>query len=198
MDEKTENLRDLFMDVTEEEGVTEQQEETPGSLTDDRPVEERLTGVIERMGETYDFETDWPIEEYRRLVHGFFEGETDADIADDLATDEDEVFRARMDLHLLREADAEFPFDPRELREHLDEGATPDDLAADLGVEEATVRRARRVQRAHEEARTANDRYRDEFEELVGDADLSGQLARDAQEDGLEEATEGMETDVEM
>lgn len=197
MDEKTEELRDIFLDVTDEEAVTDRQEETPGSLTDDRPVEERLTTVIDRMCEEYDFETDWSTEDYRRLVRAFFEEDAD-DLAAALDADETEIFRARMDLHLLREDDDEFPFELRDLRERFEAGATPAEVAAAFGVEEATVRRARRVQRAREEARTANDRYRDEFEELVADGDLSTQLARDAQKDGLEEATEGMENDLEM
>lgn len=197
LDEKTEELRDLFLDVAEEETVTERQEETPGSLTDERPVEERLTTVIERMRTAYEFDTDWSVEEYRRLVRGFFEEGTDG-LAAAFGVDEDELFRARMDLHLLREEDAAFPFELRELRERLADGATPGDVAAAFDVDQSTVRRARRVQRAREEARTANDRYRDEFEELVADGDLSNQLARDAREDGLQEATEGMENDIEM
>lgn len=196
MDEKTEELRDLFLDVTEEDTVTERQEETPGSLTDERSVEERLTAVIERMQEAYEFDTDWSTEEYRRLVRGFFE-END-ELAAEFDADEDELFQARMDLHLLREADAEFPFELRELRERLEADESPEEVAAAYDVDEATVRRARRVQRAREEARTANHRYRDEFEELVADGDLSNQLARDAREDGLKEATEGMENDIEM
>lgn len=200
MDEKTEELRDLFLDVAEEETVTEPQEETPGSLTDERSVDERLTAVIERMIENYDFDTDWSVEEYRRLVRDFFEdeGENEGSLAGAFDADEEEVFRARMDLHLLREEDAEFPFELRELRERFDGGDSPSDVADEFGVDEGTVRRARRVQRAREEARTANDRYRDEFEELVADGDLSNRLAHDAREDGLREATEGMENELEM
>jgi membrane-associated HD superfamily phosphohydrolase len=196
LDEKTEELRDLFLDVADEETVTERQEETPGSLTDERPVEERLTAVIERMRESYEFDTDRSIEEYRRLVRGFFEDETDLESAFD--ADEDELFRARMDLHLLREEDTEFPVELRELRERLEADESLEEIAAAFEVDEETVRRARRVQRTREQARTANDRYRDEFEELVADGDLSNRLARDAREDGLQEATEGMENDIEM
>ena len=199
MDEKTEELRDLFLDVTEEDTVTERQEETPGSLTDERPVDERLTEVIERMKGTYEFDTDWSIDEYRRLVRGFFGDNTDADdLAAEFDVDEDELFQARMDLHLIREGDLDFSFELRDLRERFEEGEEPDEIAAAFDVSEETIQRARRVQRAREEARTANDRYRDEFEELVADGDLSSQLVRDTREDGLEEATEGMENDIEI
>lgn len=197
MDEKTEELRDLFLDVSDDGTVTEQQEETPGSLTDEQPENERLDDVIERMGERYEFETDWDDESYRRLVRGFFDEESDAELASALDTDERSVARARMDLHLIREADTEFPFELRELR-RLRTGEEEVDPVEELDTDEATLERALCVIETQDEARTANDRFRDEFEEIVTDGDLSSRLARDAREDGLEEATEGMETDVSM
>lgn len=197
MDEKTEELRDLFLDVADDGTVTEQQEETPGSLTDEPPEDERLEDVIDRMEERYEFETDWDGEEYRRLIREFFDDASDADIASELDTDEESVTRARMDLHLLRESDTEFPFELREFRRlRAEEGDA--DLATELDTDEGTIGRALDVVDTQDEARTANDRFRDEFEEIVTDGDLSSQLARDAREDGLEEATEGMENDLSM
>jgi hypothetical protein len=197
MDEKTEELRDLFLDVADDGTVTEPQEETPGSLTDEQPEDERLDDVIERMQERYAFETDWDDEAYRRLVRGFFDEESDADLAEELDVDEGSVVRARMDLHLLRESDTEFPFELRKLRQ-LRNAEEEVDLAEELEADEATLERAICVIETQDEARTANDRFRDEFEEIVTDGDLSTQLARDAREDGLEEATEGMENDLSM
>lgn len=197
MDEKTEELRDLFLDVADDGTVTETQEETPGSLTDERPEDERLDDVIGRMEERYAFDTDWDPERYRRLVRGFFDEESDADLAAELEADEESIARARMDLHLLRESDTEFPFELRELRRLRTAEADVDPIE-ELDTDEATLERATRVVETQDEARTANDRFRDEFEEIVTDGDLSSQLARDAREDGLEEATEGMENDLSM
>ncbi|MDL5362981.1 hypothetical protein [Halalkalicoccus sp. NIPERK01] len=197
MDEKTEELRDLFLDVADDGTVTETQEETPGSLTDERPEDERLDDVIGRMEERYAFDTDWDSERYRRLVRGFFDEESDADLAAELEVDEESIVRARMDLHLLRESDAEFSFELRELRRLRTDEANVDPIE-ELEVDEATLERATRVIETQDEARTANDRFRDEFEEIVTDGDLSSQLARDAREDGLKEATEGMENDLSM
>lgn len=197
MDEKTEELRDLFLDVTDDGTVTEQQEETPGSLTEDRPEPERLDEVIGRMSERYEFDTDWNTEEYRRLIRGFFEDESDTALADDLDVDTDDLFGARLDLHLLRESDTEFAFELRELRRLRTEEADVD-FADELDAEEETIDRAVRIIETQDDARTANDRFRDEFEEIVTDGDLSTQLAHDAREDGLEEATEGMENDLSM
>lgn len=197
MDEKTEELRDLFLDVADEETVTEPQEETPGSLTDERPEAERLDGVIERMRERYAFDTDWGDESYRRLVRAFFDEESDAELTETLDTDESDLFRGRMDLHLLREDDTDFPFELRELR-RLRNAEEDADLASELDAEAESLDRAIRVIETQDEARTANDRFHDEFEEIVTDGDLSNRLARDVQEDGLEEATEGMENDLSM
>lgn len=197
MDEKTEELRDLFLDVADDGTVTETQEETPGSLTDERPEDERLDDVIGRMEERYAFDTDLDSERYRRLVRGFFDEESDADLAAELEVDEESIARARMDLHLLRESDTEFPFELRELRRLRTDEADGDPIE-ELDTDEATLERAIRVVETQDEARTANDRFRDEFEEIVTDGDLSSQLARDAREDGLEEATEGMENDLSM
>ncbi|MFC6756633.1 hypothetical protein ACFQER_07955 [Halomicroarcula sp. GCM10025894] len=59
MDEKTEQLRDIFMDVSDEASVTESQAAGRGSLTDtdEATVEERLGETVARMRERYDFRT---------------------------------------------------------------------------------------------------------------------------------------------
>jgi hypothetical protein len=76
-----------------------------------------------------------------------------------------------------------------------DEGV---DDAADAEIDRETVARYRRVAEADVESIRASDRFRDEFEELLTDAELSARLARDAREDGLQEATEDIETDVSL
>jgi hypothetical protein len=197
MDEKTEELRDLFLDVADDGTVTESQEETPGSLTEERPEEERLDDTVGRMREQYEFDTDWSTEAYRRFVRGFFDEKSDEELADELEVDAEEVFSARLDLHLLRERDTEFPFELRTLRRLRTEDGDADP-ATELDTDEDTLTRATRVIETQDETRTVNDRFRDEFEEIVTDGDLSSQLARDAREDGLKEATEGMENDLSM
>jgi len=71
-----------------------------------------------------------------------------------------------------------------------------DERADELGVDEGTVRRYGAVVEADLESTRANDRFRDGFRELLTDSDIEGPLASEAREDGLEEATEDMETDV--
>ena len=106
------------------------------------------------------------------------------------------VSRARIDLHLLREVDSDAPFDADDLRELLDADASTAECAEELDVSESTVRRYRRVIDAQAERRTVNDRYRDEFEAVLQDRELSDRMTEEVQKDGLDDATEGMETNV--
>ena len=200
MDEKTEELRDIFIDVTDEDTVTESQEDTRGSLadTDSGDIEEQIESVIDSMRGRYEFETDLSDEQLVEIVERFYEGDSDAEIARELGDDvsRTNVVRARLDLHLVREQDTDAPFDLDEFRARVNEDASTADLAEAFDVSESTVRRYRRVIEAQNESRQANDRYRDEFDSILSEAELSERMTEDVQQDGLEDATEGMETDV--
>jgi len=196
MDRKTEELRDIFMSVAEGETVTETQEESRGSLADRGDVSQRLSDVVDRMRERYAFRTDLDDDGLSALVRGFYDGETDADLARELDVSRHTVFRARMDLHLLRESDLDAPFDLDVLRDRLDDDDPLTDVADDLEVSASTVRRYRDALAARNESRAANDRYRDEFDSILADSDLTGGLTDDVKDDGLKDATEDAEVDV--
>ncbi len=198
MDEKTEELRDIFIEVTDEDTVTETQEETPGSLTSDEEVDARLEATIADMREQLDFSTTLSDADLVSVVRGFYAGDSDAEIARALgdASLSKTVNRARIDLHLLTDADRDAPFALETLREELDRGRTVEEIADRLDVSESTVRRYRRIVDAEAERRRVNDRYRGEFENVLQDREIAERLTANVQEDGLEDATEGMETDV--
>jgi len=213
MDDKTEELRDIFMDVSEEGTVTESQAETRGSLTTDGDDEgERLRGVVTALRDRESsesrsdsderadsdatrepFDTGLDIGTYVHIVRGFYDGQSDEAIADDLDLTAETVFRSRMDLHLIRDEEVD-GLDRDAMRDRRAESDAA--LAEAFGVDEATVRRARRVVAAEDAARAANYRYRTEFEEVLTDAALSGEYAGGVHEDGLDEAAEDIETDV--
>lgn len=193
MDEKTEELRDIFLSVSEEETVTESQAETPGSLLDGGGDEdEQVREVLARLRERESFETDLEVGTYVALVRAFYEGDDDEAIAADLGLAPGTVLAARLDLHLLREADTDAPFDLGELRRRTDEA--DETVAADLGVDTGTVERYRRIVATQDAARRANHRYRAAFDAALTDADLGRHFADT--EDGLREAAEDIETDV--
>ncbi|GAB3691161.1 hypothetical protein GCM10028857_28240 [Salinarchaeum chitinilyticum] len=198
MDEKTEELRDIFMDVTDSDTVTESQAATKGSLTDDEQARDRLADLVAEMRDRYEFETDLSDGQLCELALSFYDGASDADLARELDVERRTVFRARLDLHLFRDRDLDAPFDVESFRRRIagEETVATSDLADEFDVSESTIRRYRRVVTAQDESRRANDRYRDEFDSILGDADLAGPLTQEARQDGLDDATEGMETDV--
>ena len=237
MDDKTADLRDLFVETTGEETVTETQTAARGSLsTDDDAdaVENALSALIDEMADRYEFDTDLPESDLRRVVRAFFDPETagvggswstnaDAAVAASLPGDADAetVFHARMDLHLVADTDRDGPVPYTDLRalvstesptDGVDAGGDAPDVDRDASVTDdaalaaalpgdvdpATVRRYRRVAEADLTSRRTNHRYRDAFADLLTDADLSTRLASDARRDGLEAATEDIETDVSL
>jgi len=198
MDEKTEELRDIFLEMSGEGSVTESQEQTRGSLAEERSDEERVGPVIETMRERLEFETDEETETYARVVRGFFADEDDGETAEAVGTDADHVLAMRMDLHLVRDGDIETTFEPREIRRRRADGESVAEIADALDADPEALEGAVRALDAESASRRVNDRYRDEFEAIVADGDLSSRLATDAREDGLREATEGMENELSM
>jgi hypothetical protein len=193
MDEKTAELRDIFISVADEETVTESQNETPGSLSQE-DIAERLAGAVTEMRETESFATTLDTDPLVAVVRGFYEGRSDADLAEELGVSRDTVVRARMDLHLLRDADFEAPFDMTAFRDAKEADVTT--LAERFDVAMSTARRYRRALTTRERILEVNDRYRDEFETILQDPELSARHT--TQESGLEGATEDQEVDVSL
>jgi len=199
MDEKTEELRDIFVDVTDAESVTEPQEAGHGSLATDAEVDERLRDAVDEMRDRLDFRTDLPTDDLVAVVRGFYAGDDDAAIADRIDADAATVAAARRDLHLVQDDVAAAPIDLAAVRRAIDAGDDdPDELAARFDVAPADARTYRRIARVQAEIRTVNDRYRSEFEAILQDRDLSERLTTAAREDGLDEATEGQETNTSL
>jgi hypothetical protein len=200
MDDKTAELRDVFLDTTGTETVTERQSEPRGSLVDTvdpERVTARLRDQLDAMRRRYDFRTDLGTAAYLGLVDGFHEGATDAELAERLGVERAAVVRARLDCHLVRESDRAHP-DFAAIRDRIVDGADDATVAAALDCDPEAVTHVRRVVTADREATRANERFRGAFADLLTDADLSGRLVGDSREDGLREATEDIETDVSL
>ena len=194
MTERTDELRDIFREVADEDTVTETQEESRGSLTDEGTSRERLVEIIERMRADHEFETELSDTELATVVRRFYDDDGDDDIAAALDVSPREAFRARMDLHLVRETDTD-PFDLADLRDHLADGSTAE-IADRLDVTGSTVGRYRRVVEAEREARRVSERFRSAFADAVPGAETGARFTEEVTEDGLDGATEGTETNV--
>jgi lambda repressor-like predicted transcriptional regulator len=193
MDEDTERLRDIFLDVTETDTVTESQTASPGTLAGgDADALARLSTVIEEMRQAISFETDLSTDTLARIVRAFYAGETDDAIASTLDIPIATVFAARMDLHLFRESDLPAGVDPETLDTHAD--ATETALAERLDTDPETIRRARHVRAAREAARDVSDRFRDAFADVLTAAGLETSMTAGIREDGLWEATEDIDS----
>ena len=244
MDEKTSELRDLFVETTGSETVTERQAESRGTLTDrdEAAVDERVRELVATMRDRYEFSTDLDDATYARIARGRFEEADDEAIAaaiaeagvvsdeagvvsdeagvvsDEAGVASDEagvagesgsaptvdpatVRDARLDLHLVREADRaidDAPFDYADLKQLTAAGHSIPDCAEALDADPDIVANYARVARVDLTATRANDRFRDEFRDLLTDAEIEGSHAETAREDGLEAATEDIETDVSL
>lgn len=196
IDGKTEELRDIFVEVTEEETVTESQDDDRGTLVESGAASERIAEIVAEMREEYAFRSSLSDEELTTVVEGFYRDDSDAEIAEALDTNPEEVFDGRLDLHLVDEDDTDAPFDLDEVRDTIVADDPDEDLAERFDVSEATVDRYRRVVETQTEARRISDRYRSQFEDALVEAGLGEHMTTDVQEDGLEDATEGVETDV--
>ncbi|WP_128904162.1 hypothetical protein [Halorubrum amylolyticum] len=228
MDEKTSELRDLFVETTGSETVTERQAESRGTLTDrdEAAVDERVRELVAAMRERYDFSTDLDDAAYVRIARGRFEEGDDEAIATALVEEREmdengeeagagvgdgsgaapvidpaTVRDARLDLHLVREVDREVddaPFEYADLKQLTAEGCSIPECAEALDADPDAIAKYARVARVDLTSTRANDRFRDEFRDRLTDADIEGSHAETAREDGLEEATEDIETDVSL
>ena len=194
MDEKTERLRDLFVETTGEETVTESQAVERGSLLD--AGGDDVCAVVEAMRDQFAFDTDLSDDALCSVVRAFYAGADDDEIAERMGVSPDAVFEARMDLLLVRPDDGDV--DSAALREFLDGGMSVAAAASELGVDVTAARRALRAREARERARATSYRYQSAFEERLTDLALSVRLTDSAREDGLAEAAEDAETNVEF
>jgi hypothetical protein len=200
MDEKTEELRDIFLSVADDEAVTEKQEAGRGSLIRDDDVRERLRAVVETMVEDLDIDSSLSLDELTTVVMAYYDGESDTDIAERLGGDvrATNVRRSRIDLHLVREDDLEAPFSLERLKELLAEDTSTADIVDALDSCPTVVRHFRRLVETQRERRRVADRYRERFEDVLQERDIADRLTASLEETGLDEATEDQEVDVDM
>lgn len=198
MDEKTKQLRDLFMEVAGDSTITESQADERGTLVDATEVDDKLQAVIGVMIDSYDIRTSLSPDDLVTVVKGFYAGENDAKIAAELSdsVSPKTVTRARINLHLVTDDDKLPSFDYGAFRQDLKAGMSIEALAEAYEVSPSTIKWYKMIVETEHERRIVGDRYRDEFSRILDDKDLSDQLTREIRDSGLREATEDIETNV--
>jgi len=199
-EKKAEELRDIFVDVTDESTVTEEREEERGTLRGEDEIDDEIREVVDEMRDQHGFETSLDDEEVVQVVRLYHDGASDAEIAGELGDDslDKTVRRARVGLHLFRDSDFDAPFEIESLEELLNEDRTNSEIADELGVSASTVRSYRRAVEARRRSEDADGEYAERFEAVLEDREISERFTPDAKRDGLEGATEDAEVDVDL
>nr|WJK63831.2 conditioned medium-induced protein 4 [Halobacterium salinarum] len=151
MDEKTEELRDIFQSVTDDDTITESQADTHGSLTAEPAVEETLRDTITTMRDRLAFHTDLDTATLVTVVRQFYAGDADDAIAAAADIDARTVRHARLDLHLVRDDDADTPLPLDAVRDAVADPTDPDPDAVADALDAAPRGRSRRLRRAPRE-----------------------------------------------
>jgi hypothetical protein len=194
MDEKTEELRDIFLSVSDEESVTESQTESRGSLLGEPGGD--IEAVVEQVREKFGFESSLSDSKRVRLIEAFYDGKGDDELAEELGVGPETVFEARMELHLLRDEEPRLDEATVELLRESEQSA--EGLAEEVDATAEEIRRGRAVLDAKARSRRVSQRFRFAYEERLTDTELIDHLAAETHEDGLDGATEGAETEVDF
>lgn len=191
MDEKIEQLRDIFLRTTSNGTFVERQTTPRGVLHSEAEVDADLLDAVGAMRERYGFRTSLSERALVRLIRRFYAGDTDAELAADLGCSEEVVRRARIHLHLFRESDTEASFDFDAFRRAVAPTTTDATLAARFDVGVSTVREYRRLVEALREARRVSHRDAAEFETILSESGAPIVLRSDPFSDVLSATDEG-------
>jgi uncharacterized protein with von Willebrand factor type A (vWA) domain len=191
--EKTARLREIFLDVADDDTVTEHQQDSHGTLSP-QTADETIVAIVREMCDEYEIRTSLEEDELTELVRLFHERHSDTAIARALGDENRDrtVARARINLHLFRESDFDAPFDIERLQELVDEGTSTAAIATALDVSKSTVRSYSRVLETKHEAAAVEHTYQARFQEALADSGTARpESVRDTLFDGLDDAIDG-------
>src|SRR5699024_9630590 len=177
--EKVEQLTDIFHDITGESTTTEHQREDRWASTSANRSsdggDDAIRSVIHEMTDGYEIHTSLDEDELVTLVRQYHAGKGDTEIARALGSSSRDktVARARISLHLFRDADLDAPFELSRLRELLDQDVSTAEIADTLSASKSTIRTYARILSAEAEAEQADHEYQRRFEQALSDTDTS-------------------------
>jgi DNA-binding CsgD family transcriptional regulator len=194
MSGRTDQLRDLVLQMGTSTKVVEKQATQHGALRGSSDIERALLGIVKEMIKHYNIQTKLTSEQLATVVRLFYKGLSDTEIAEQLGDRalNKTVSRARIKLHLFRESDLKPPFDKNEFIRLSEAGKSVKEMAEALGVAPSTISEYRNIFESQKAAE--KDGYTKRFLEILSDQDVSERMVTSHIKDGLQDT---MDTDYE-
>jgi DNA-binding NarL/FixJ family response regulator len=194
MSGRTDQLRDLVLQMGTSTKVVEKQATQHGALRGSSDIERALLGIVKEMIKHYNIQTKLTSEQLATVVRLFYKGLSDTEIAEQLGDRalNKTVSRARIKLHLFRESDLKPPFDKNEFILLSEAGKSVKEMAEALGVAPSTISEYRNIFESQKAAE--KDGYTKRFLEILSDQDVSERMVTSHIKDGLQDT---MDTDYE-
>ena len=194
MSDKTDQLRDLFLQISTNTTVVEKQATQHGTLKGSVEIERVLREVVSEMVGRYNVQTKLTLDQLAATVRLFYNGLSDTEIAEQLGDRalNKTVSRARIKLQLFRESDLALPFDKDEFMQLVAAGCSVKETSEKLDVAPSTVSEYKSIfdcLKAKEQ-----DGYTKIFEEILSDQEVSETMVAHISKDGLQDA---IDTDYE-
>jgi predicted transcriptional regulator len=189
-------LLELFTNITSKTQIVEPMKKIHGTLRDKDAIEREIALIMREILEQGYFKTKLAPRQLAKLVVAYYEDKNDTEIARELGDEKlsKTVARARVRLKLFRELDFKMPFERKEMEDLLDSGITMKEISEELGVSPSTLREYRHV--IEQERDTILDPYLERIRDVMEDRDLTEQMTRGLNNDGLKEAIDITEAEM--
>lgn len=195
-DTKKKQLLELFTTITSKTRIVEPMKKIHGTLRDKDAIEREIALVMREILEQGCFKTKLSPRDLAKLVCSYYEGNNDTEIARALGDEKlsKTVARARVRLKLFRDLDFKMPFERKEMEERLNLGKTMKEVSEELGISPSTLREYRHV--IEQERDNTLDPFLERIKDVMEDRDLTEQMTRGLNNDGLSEAIDISEAEM--
>jgi predicted transcriptional regulator len=195
-DTKKKKLLELFTTITSKTRIVEPMKKIHGTLRDKDAIEREIALIMREILEQGHFKTKLSPRDLAKLVCSYYEGNNDTEIARALGDEKlsKTVARARVRLKLFRDLDFKMPFERTEMEERLNSGKTMKEVSEELGISPSTLREYRHV--IEQERDITLDLFLERIRDVMEDRDLTEQMTRGLNNDGLSEAIDISEAEM--
>ncbi|KQC05106.1 MAG: response regulator receiver protein [Methanoculleus sp. SDB] len=195
-DNKKKQLLELFTTITSKTRIVEPMKKIHGTLRDKDAIEREIALIMREILEQGHFKTKLSPRDLAKLVCSYYDGHNDTEIARVLGDEKlsKTVARARVRLKLFRDLDFKMPFERKEMEERLNSGKTMKEVSDELGISPSTLREYRHV--IDQERDITLDPFLERIRDVMEDRDLTEQMTRGLNNDGLSEAIDISEAEI--